>query len=277
MSKSVVITGASTGIGRACAIRCAESGFHVFAGVRKDADAQSLESENDNITAVRLDVTQPESIRQAAELVGEKTGEDGLQGLVNNAGIGVGGPLEAIPIDDLRKQFDVNVFGLVAATQTFLPLLRKGKGRVVNMSSIGGKIAQAFMGPYTASKHAVEALSDALRIELEPHGVRVSVVEPGAIATPIWDKAKDEADSQLGQLSDEMKERYGGAVAATKRRIDETAKNATPPERVADAVMHALTAGRPRTRYLVGSDAKVGAFLRWLLPDRAFYGMLRRM
>lgn len=275
-NQSVVITGASTGIGRACAVRMAERGMHVFAGVRKDEDADSVREENENIEPVKLDVTQADQIASAVQQVQERVGGAGLQGLVNNAGIGHGGPLEAIDLEELRWQFEVNVFGPQQVTQAFLPLLRKGHGRIVNMSSIGGRIAQPFMGPYTASKFALEALSDALREELAHWDLHVSIIEPGAIKTPIWDKSVNYAETAKAKLDEEMQKRYGRAIDAVQKRLEKTGESGTSPERVADAVEHALTSPRPRTRYLVGTDAKVGAFLRWLLPDRTFYGLLRR-
>lgn len=185
--RSVVITGASSGIGQACALRLHQSGFHVFAGVRAKADAQTIRLRGEQrLQPLFLDVTISESIAAARETVEASVHPGGLSGLVNNAGIPLGGPLEFLDLDDIRCQFDVNFFGAISVTQAFLPLLRRARGRIVNMSSSGGLLALPFMGPYAASKFAMEAISDSLRVELKPWGISVSVVEPGAIATPIW-------------------------------------------------------------------------------------------
>ena len=276
MSKSVVITGASTGIGRACAVRLAKAGIRVFAGVRKDEDGEALREQHAGIRPLKIDVTKRDMIDDAAGQVAQQVGNEGLQGLVNNAGVGKGGPLEAIDLDDLRWQFEVNVFGQLEVTQAFLPILRQGSGRIVNMSSIGGRIAQPFMGPYTASKFALEALSDSLREELARWDLHVSVIEPGSVKTPIWEKSIGQVDETKASLTEEMQERYAKVFEGIKKRLERTGESGTSPERVADAVEHALFSARPRTRYLVGTDAKVGAFLRWLLPDRTFYNLLRR-
>ncbi len=183
---AVLVTGASTGIGRATGLYLQARGFRVFASVRRETDAADLSG----ATPVLLDVENAESIRAAADAVGAALEDGALQGLVNNAGIAVSGPLEFLEMSDLRHQFEVNLFGQVAVTRAFLPLLRRAKnGRIVNMSSISGRITAPLLGPYSMSKFALEAFSDALRRELSPFGLSVSVVEPGAIKTPIWDKA----------------------------------------------------------------------------------------
>src|SRR5215475_8847089 len=187
---AVVITGASTGIGAACARFLADRGFQVFAGVRNRQAGEALTTgRTARLTPIYLDVTEERSIQEAAELITRRVGDVGLAGLVNNAGIAIGSPLEVIPIDLLRRQFEVNVFGQIAVTQAFLPLLRKGHGRIVNMGSIAGRATIPLMGPYSASKFALEALTNALRLELQPWGIPVSVIEPGATATPIWEKS----------------------------------------------------------------------------------------
>src|SRR5574341_29762 len=178
----IVITGASTGIGEACALYLDELGYRVFAGVRRPSDGETLKAKaSARLTPVVMDVTDVASIDRAVETVKQAVGSVGLAGLVNNAGIGVGGPLEVVPLADLRKQFEVNVIGQVAVTQAFLPLLRQGRGRIVNMGSIAGRVVMPFMGPYSASKFALEALTDAMRLEFQPWGIQVSIVEPGAI------------------------------------------------------------------------------------------------
>ena len=188
-SDAVVITGASTGIGAACALTLDSLGYRVFAGIRNPADGETLQRQaGPRLMPIRLDVTDPASIAGASHTVTAMIGDHGLAGLINNAGIGVAGPIEALPLTDWRRQFEVNLFGLIATTQTFLPLIRKGRGRIINMGSIAGRASMPFMAPYAASKHALVAVTDALRIELQPWGIRVALIEPGAIATPIWER-----------------------------------------------------------------------------------------
>jgi NAD(P)-dependent dehydrogenase (short-subunit alcohol dehydrogenase family) len=191
-----------------------------------------------------------------------------LAGLVNNAGIAVAGPVEAVPISGWRRQLEVNVIGQVAVTQAFLPLLRKGRGRIINMGSIAGRATMPLMGPYSASKYALEAMTDALRLELQPWGIEVSIIEPGAIATPIWDKSSKEAAALEAATRPELTALYAGAVAGVKGVVSKVAERAISPEAVVEAVVHALTAARPKTRYLIGRDAKLRAFMVKLLPDR---------
>jgi len=267
----VVVTGASTGIGAATALRLVDAGFTVFAGVRRDEDGERLLSERPHgLVPLRIDVTDAESIDAAVATVSESVGTSGLAGLVNNAGIDVAGPLEFVPLDQVRRMFDINVMGLLAVTQAFLELLRVGRGRLVNIGSMAGRSTMPFNGPYSATKHAVESISDAFRVELKPWGIDVACVEPGAIATPIWEKSKALAMSFFDVIPERAHELYDRAVDATLTAIEEVIRNAVPPERVADAVEHALTAKRPRTRYLVGTDAKVQTFLHAILPDRLF-------
>jgi NAD(P)-dependent dehydrogenase (short-subunit alcohol dehydrogenase family) len=222
----------------------------------------------DGLSPVLLDVTDAGAIELAAKEVGAAVGESGLAGLVNNAGIAVSAPLEFVPMEDLRKQFEVNVFGAVAMTQAFLPLLRRAKGRVVNIGSIGGRNAQPFLGPYAASKSALAALSESLRRELRGSGMEVVLVEPGAVATPIWEKGEVAADALLARLPAESERLYGASIEKLRAVAKKLSAGAAPPEAVAQAVETALTSPRPRTRVLVGTEAKVQAFLRWLLPDR---------
>ncbi len=266
---AVVITGASTGIGRACALELAGRGHRVFAGVRRREDGDALRAAGgESVTPLSLEVTSSESIQAAVKSVEAELGDQGLLGLVNNAGISGGGPIEYLDLDDLRALFEVNFFGAVAVTRAFLPLIRRGRGRVVNMSSIGGRVASPMTGPYNASKFALEGLSDSLRVELSPWNIPVSLVEPGAIATPIWDKAGALTDQLVEALPAEGKARYEPFIGGVRWFIERGERTAIPPERVAKAVTHALTSRRPRTRYLVGTDAHVQALLGWLLPDR---------
>lgn len=267
--KAVVITGASTGIGAACAWHLDRLGFTVLAGVRRMEDGEALKAQaSARLQPIILDVTDAKSIEQARQGVAELVGARGLAGLVNNAGIAVAGPLEAVPIADLRLQFEVNVIGQVAVIQAFLPLLRQGRGRIVNMGSIAGRAAMPVMGPYSASKFALEALTDALRLEVQQWGIQVSIVEPGAIATPIWTKSGAKAEELETVTSEDLKALYAGVIAGVRARVAEAAARAIPPDAVAQAVEHALTASCPKTRYLVGRDAKVRALMIKLLPDR---------
>ncbi|MBE7520449.1 MAG: SDR family oxidoreductase [Thermoflexaceae bacterium] len=277
-AKSVVITGASTGIGRACALRLDRMGWRVFAGVRRPADGEALRAKaSARLLPVELDVTDEASIGRAAGQAVEATGDEGLGGLVNNAGISVAGPLEFLPLEELRRQLEVNVTGQVAVTQAFLPLIRKGNGRIVFMGSISGRLATPFLGPYAASKFALEAIADALRVELRPWDIPVSIVEPGSIATPIWDKGQDAADELEQQLSPQGHELYDPAIAAVRQAARDAAARGVPPGRVARAVAHALTARRPKTRYLVGNDARLQLAMASLLPDRARDSMVSRV
>jgi NAD(P)-dependent dehydrogenase (short-subunit alcohol dehydrogenase family) len=265
---NIVITGASTGIGRASALRLDREGFDVFAGVRREADGDSLRAEaSQSLRPLLLDVTDSGSIDAAADEV-RAAGEGRLTGLVNNAGVAVAGPLEFLAIDDFRRSLEVNLTGQLAVTQAFLPLLRAGRGRIVFISSIGGRLATPFMGPYHASKFGLEAVADSLRQELRPHAVMVSVVEPGATATPIWEKGSNAAVAARQELGPEAESLYGASLDRMEDVARETGERGVPPDQVAATILKALTARRPRTRYQVGIDSKVGVRLRALLPDR---------
>jgi NAD(P)-dependent dehydrogenase (short-subunit alcohol dehydrogenase family) len=262
---SVVITGASTGIGRACAMHMDQLGWQVFAGVRSPADAASLRAEGSSrLVPITLDVTAATSIREAAAVVCEAVGEAGLSGLVNNAGIPYGGPVEYLSLDKVRGLFEVNFFGLIAVTQAFLPLLRSGRGRIVNMSSVGGMVSAPFVSPYASSKFAMEALSDALRMELHPWGIEVSVVQPGAIDTPIWDKAGEVVTELIDGAPQAGVDQYGSALEGMKPRY---ARHGIPTDAVVQAVVHALTARKPHTRYRIGWEGRI-AWAISRLPDR---------
>lgn len=271
LPRSYVITGASSGIGRACALHLDKRGARVFAGVRKEADAESLRAEaSDRLVPVILDVTRQDQIDAAAALIAGQLGDEPLNGLVNNAGVAVGGPIEFTSIDETRWQYEVNVFGLLATTKAFIPMLRPSAGRVVNIGSIGGLVAGPFMTPYNGTKHAVEAISDGLRGELKPWGMHVCVIEPGRIATAIWQKGTDQMAAIEGKVGAEGVALYGPSFQAMGATIKKSERQGIAPDRVARAVEHALTASRPRTRYVVGVDAHALSFLRWLLPDRLF-------
>jgi NAD(P)-dependent dehydrogenase (short-subunit alcohol dehydrogenase family) len=271
-----LITGASTGIGHATALRLARGGWTVLAGVRDPAAGESLAQEagDGRVVPVELDVTDPAQIAAAVELVREQTAEGGLDALVNNAGIGLGGPLELISPEDLRRQFDVNVFAQIAVTQALLPALRRAHGRIVFISSIGGRVAMAFTAPYAASKHALEAFGDALRVELHTSHVQVALIEPGSVATPIWDKSRLEADRV--SVPPELQAQYGHVPAAMDKVLEDTARRGVPPEQVAETIERALTAPRMRARYVVGRDAKAMLIAKRLLPDLVFDRLARR-
>jgi NAD(P)-dependent dehydrogenase (short-subunit alcohol dehydrogenase family) len=276
--RSALITGASTGIGRATALRLAAAGWRVLAGVRRDADGEQLRAAGTGgrIEPLLLDVTDAGQIEAAAELVAAELGGGGLDGLVDNAGIGVPGPLETIPMDDLRRQLEVNLLGQVAVTKAMLPALRLAPGRIVLISSIGGRIAFPLNGPYHIAKFGIEAAGDVLRQELRPAGISVSIVEPGSIRTPIWERSDREIDSLL-ERAPRTAELYGRQVAAIRKTSRELGERGIPPERVAERIEHALSARRPRSRYLVGADAKFQARAKILIPDRLWDRIVARM
>ncbi len=244
--------------------------------MRRTEDGERLAAaQPDRLVPVLLDVTSPEQIRGAVETITGLVGERGLDGLVNNAGIAIGGPLEFVSAESLRQQFAVNVIGLHAVTTAFLPLIRRarrvggpGVGRIVHVGSVSGRIAQPFIGPYSASKHAVEALADALRVELAPEGIHVAVIEPGQVRTPIWDKGLASSAALIDSMPPDGRERYGRRIQVFRWILERAPSRGMPPERVATAIRHALTAAEPRTRYLLGFDARVRLLLRRCLPDR---------
>jgi NAD(P)-dependent dehydrogenase (short-subunit alcohol dehydrogenase family) len=253
-----LITGASTGIGRATALRLAAGGWTVLAGVRDPAAGERLVadaaaiplqghaaapgsaatgSSGGSVIPLEFDVTDSAQLAAARERVEQEaarpgaSSRGGLDALVNNAGIGVGGPLELVSAEDLRRQFEVNVFAQVAVTQAMLPALRRAGGRIVFVSSIGGRVAMAFTAPYAASKHAIEALGDALRVELRSSGVKVALVEPGSVATPIWEKGRAEAERVV--IPPELQDAYGRVPAAMGKVLEDAARRGVPPEQVA--------------------------------------------
>jgi NAD(P)-dependent dehydrogenase (short-subunit alcohol dehydrogenase family) len=265
-ARAVLVTGASTGIGEATATLLAAHGFRVFAGVRKAEDfARWQLPSSGNVVPVTLDVTDEDSIRAArAEIEHELRGR-GLYGLVNNAGVALGGPLECTSMSIVRRVFEVNVYGALTVTQAMLPLVRRERGRIVNMSSISGRVAFPFAGQYAASKFALRALSDSLRVELRRWGVEVVMIEPGQIATPIWKKGIADCEQSQADWSDEARAFYGPTMTALLKHV--SGVRGLPPERVAEAVLRALTARRPKTCYVVGRDSRM---LRWIgrLPPR---------
>jgi NAD(P)-dependent dehydrogenase (short-subunit alcohol dehydrogenase family) len=275
--KSVLVTGASTGIGRVSALRMDAAGWRVFAGVRREEDAMALrEAASERLVPLTIDVTSGEQISAAAEEIGKSVGKTGLDGLVNNAGVAIPSPLETMPIEDFRRQIEVNLTGQVAVTQAMLPLIRMARGRIVFVSSIGGRIAFPLTGAYHAAKWGVEAVGDVFRQELRPWEISVSIVEPGSIDTPIWERGEREADA-MGARVPAREELYGKAIASYREVIKGLAARGISPERVAKAIEHALNARRPRTRYLIGLDAKVQARAKIVLPARVFDRIVARV
>jgi NAD(P)-dependent dehydrogenase (short-subunit alcohol dehydrogenase family) len=277
--RSVVVTGASTGIGRATALHLAAGGQRVFAGVRKDSDADALtRAATGVLEPLIIDVGQQSSIDAAAKTVDGEVGPHGLSGLVNNAGVAIPGPLEYLPIEDLRRQLEVNVIGQIAVTQAFLPLIRQAEGRIVNIGSVAGRAPSApLLGPYAASKMAMEALTDSFRVELKPWGIFVSIIEPGNIATRIWEKADSDFDRLESVMPEEGLRRYAKLLGGGRRIAKMADRRGIPPEKVARVVERALTARRPKARYLVGWDAWARAHIEAVLPDRVRDGIVVRV
>lgn len=260
---TVFVTGSSSGIGRATVERLAGDGYFTVAGVRKDGDTPEVASAN----AV-LDLSNQDTIGPACDKVLRLADDNGgLVGVVNNAGIIVSGPGELLEIEEWRRQFEVNLFGHLVVSRALLPALADTKGCLVNIGSIGGRISMPFLGPYSASKFAMRAWSDALRFELKPHGVRVVLVEPGAIATPIWSKGNTDADKLEAGLSGEQRARYGLQVTAARNLARFAERNAVSPDEVARVIANALVNPRPGGHYLVGRDAWIQALIT-LLPTR---------
>ena len=266
-TEAVLVTGASSGIGQAIVENLAGHGIRVFAAVRD----LSTVAVHPLVTAVRLEVTSAAEAQAAAETVRAALGDVRLRGLVNNAGIAVGGPLEFLDLDEFRRQLEVNVIGQLAVTQAFLPLLREhGGARIVFTSSIGGRIAAPFIGPYAASKHALNGMAESLRRELKPWGMGVSVLAPATVATPIWDKAGGQIDDLEASLPPRAIELYGDTISSMRGMTANATDGGIPASKVAEAAHHALFARRPKAEYLVGTEAKMMATASNLLPYRTF-------
>jgi NAD(P)-dependent dehydrogenase (short-subunit alcohol dehydrogenase family) len=268
---TVLVTGASTGIGEATVLHLQKLGFDPIGAVRKDEDAERLEAHG--LRTTRIDVTDADQIAAARDALGHEP----LAGLVNNAGIAVAAPLEFLPIDRLRQQLEINLIGQAAVTQAFLPALRRARGRIVNVSSIGGRVGLPLVGAYNASKFALEGLSDSLRRELRSLGVDVILIEPGGVKTPIWNKAEHLADEMLEDVPPEAERLYGGLIEAVRKGTQRIAtETGIEPSEVAEAIGTALTAKRPHARYLVGNDAKQRAVMSKLLPARVMDRLIGR-
>ena len=270
---SVLITGASRGIGRACALRLDRRGFDVIAGVRSEEAGRRLVAEaSDRLRVIHLDVTDAAAVRAAADAAGDR-----LDALVNNAGIAVGGIVEMLSLDDLRRQLEVNVVAQVAVTQAMLPAVRTARGRIVFISSVSGRVSSPVLTPYTASKFALEAIADGLRVELRPWGIDIVLVEPGSVDTDIWRSGEEQLDSVVAAISEEHRRLYAELLAGTRKLLASTAKRAAPAEKVARIVEDALTTSRPRARYVVGADARIQIALRSLVPARAYDALIARL
>lgn len=271
--RSVVITGAYTGIGRDCASYLAERGWQVFAGTRDADEAATWSAEAPiGVTPLHLDVTDPAVIAAAVERVATALGSGGaLDGLVNNAAIAIGGPVEYLDVADLRAVFDVNVFGVQRTSAAFGSLLRRGPGRLVHVGSSAGGFATPLMGPYCASKAALEALADTQRRELAPAGITVALVAPGPVDTGIWDQ------DVLERVPDAARAHYGAMIDGFREVSRSNRGRVIPPRTVSVAIEHALTADRPRLRYDPGLHAKLARAVLHKLPGRAADALLRRM
>ncbi len=275
--KYIVITGASSGIGYDAARYLIERGYHVFGSVRKPADGARVQGElGEQFTPLLFDVTDGEGVETAVSQVAEKVGSNGLAGLVNNAGIAVAGPLMYLPLEDFRRQMEVNLLGQLAVTQQFLPLLGAvpnaphPPGRIINISSVSGKVVYPFMGPYAASKHALEAISDALRRELLIFGIDVIVIGPGSVQTPIWDKAQD---LDIEPYRDTP---YKGMMEGMKKVFIRQGKSGIPVEKVSEVIYEALTKEKPKTRYAIARKLLSGWLLPRYLPARIFDNIIAK-
>jgi NAD(P)-dependent dehydrogenase (short-subunit alcohol dehydrogenase family) len=268
---AVLVTGASSGMGKACALRLAQAGYTVFAGVRKERDAQLLKQEGSSrLIPVILDVTNDHMIAEACQLIRETVGVAGLVGLVNCAGVGVTAPMELVPLEELRRQFEINVIGQVAVIQAFLPLIRVACGRIINVGSVGGKTTIPFGGPLCSSKYAIESITDALRMELRLWGIHVVLVTPGSIRTPAVDKLVQDSEAMLKTFPPEGARRYATAYRAFVQTFVKHEEAGVPPEVMAAVVLKVPTARSPRTRYPVGPLSRRLPLLANVLPPKVF-------
>jgi NAD(P)-dependent dehydrogenase (short-subunit alcohol dehydrogenase family) len=267
---AILVTGASSGMGKACALRLDQAGYTVFAGVRRERDAHMLKQEaSSRLIPMILDVTDHHTIAATAQMIRETVGTAGLVGLVNNAGVGVTAPIELVPLEELRRQFDINVIGQVAVIQAFLPLIRSAQGRIINVGSVGGKITIPFGGPLCSSKYALESINDALRMELRPWGIHVVLVAPGNVRTPAVDKLVVDSKVMLNRFSPEGRARYATSYSAFVQSLLKQEEEGIVPEVMAETVYRALTAHTPRTRYPVGPKSRLLPLLAAWLPARA--------
>lgn len=269
----IVVTGASTGMGAATARELAHRGFHVLAGVRREVDADALRAEG--IEPHILDITVESDVAAIADCVARDTRP--LRALVNNAGIAVNAPVEALPLDGWRRQFDVNLFGHVAMIQALMPSLLRSSGTVVNISSIGGKVALPTYSAYAGSKFAMEALSDSLRREVKDFGIRVVVIEPGAVKTEMASRGIATADRLKDEMSADQLDRYGNLIDAMSSLARSFDTDGVPADRAAKVIANAATAARPRTRYTIGRDAAILARVSRVVSDRILDRVVSRV
>jgi NAD(P)-dependent dehydrogenase (short-subunit alcohol dehydrogenase family) len=275
---NVLVTGTSSGIGRATALHLAANGIRVFAACRRTSDGAELrQAGGERVVPILLDITQDDQIERAVEQIDEATAGAGLDGLVNNAGIGQSGPVEMASPESLRRIFDINLFGQLAMIRAFLPLLRRKRGRIVNIGSVGARLAIPFGGALCASKAAFEMFSDSLRMELKAQGIHVAVIQPGAVRTPAVEKTLGGAEEEIARWPEEMRSRYGAMFRTFTAKAAERENNGSDPAVVARAIHHALTAARPKIRYRAGKDSTLLAILPRLLPDRALDALRARL
>ncbi|WP_372088728.1 SDR family oxidoreductase [Tistrella mobilis] len=271
----IAVTGTSSGIGRATAKRLAADGFHVLAGVRRSQDGEELKAPN--IEPVIVDVTDADTIRALADRIAHDSQRRGLRAVVNNAGIAVNAPVETAPLDEWRKQFEVSVIGQIAVTQALIPALLANGGRVINIGSVGGKIAMPGFGPYSAAKFAMEAVTDALRREIEKFGVKVVIITPGAVKTNMTDQGIKTADRLASVMTADQHERYDRVITAFKEQAEKFGRDGVPAEKAAAVISRAIRARKPKTRYTVGIEAAILTRMVRLLPERVLDSMMRRM
>lgn len=262
--RAILVSGASSGIGEATALAAARAGMLAYAGVRNEADAQRMATLHDNVRPVQLDVTDSASIEAAVGVV--RAGGVRLTGLVNNAGVVLGGPVESLSLQDVRAAFEVNCFGAIALTQAALPLLREQPSRIVFVGSVSGRVAVPYLAAYSASKFALRAFADALRIELKPSAIDVCLVEPGSVATPIWSKGRAMRDTMLARIPDGAPAYYRAAVENIVLATQAEERGGLPPERVAEAIVRTLTERKPKAHRIIGMPARLGAALALLPP-----------
>lgn len=269
---NVLVTGAGRGIGRTIATELADKGWDVYAGVRKEADGAAVAAASPRIHPVIVDITSSEDVAALAKQL-----PDRLDAVVNNAGIAVGGAIEALHLDDLRYQYEVNVFGQVALTQAVLPRLRESRGRIVFVSSVSGRVSTPLTGAYNSSKFALEGLADALRLELRPWGIRVSLIEPAQTDTEMWQQAQQTLDAEVAKMAPGHQQLYAAHIEGFRKIIPLSQKLAAPPQTVAAAVQRALTARNPRARYVVGVGPKLQVRMTNATPTRMRDAVLRRV
>lgn len=263
---TILVSGASTGIGFRLAEQLAQLGYRVYAGARNEADLIRLGAAHDNIVPVTLDVTQPQQV----EAVVQQLQNEKLVALVNNAGIATIGPIEAITAEEFEQQLQVNLVGCYRLIRACTPLLRQQQGRIINISSTSGLVGWPFAGVYVASKYGLEGLSDVLRVELGRFGIRTILVNPGAVATPLWEKTFSALHQRLGRQSDAVQNLYRDDMARSEEVVRKTIRAAVPPDTVVQTVVRALHSRHPKARYLVGPSARFQQLLKSLLPTRWF-------